>query len=124
CKGSEDKALGLPLEEAFGLELSENPLRDKERGESVRLRAWVLGEKFANDPVEFAAIDQIAASQVPDEPFAGAEVRSRHVRCTLPATGQMRAWNIARNSTTTHRLTAATASGPAQVGAQPWSVTP
>jgi hypothetical protein len=36
-------------------------------------------EEFADDLVKLPPVDQIAAAQVPDKPFASAEVRGYHV---------------------------------------------
>jgi hypothetical protein len=32
----------------------------------------MLAEKLTNDPVELAAVDQVAAPQIPGKPFTGA----------------------------------------------------
>ncbi len=76
----EDEALGLALQQALGLELGENALADEELGQGGRLGAGVLGEELADDLIELAAVDEVAAAQVPDEPFASPEVRSHHCR--------------------------------------------
>ena len=74
----EDEALGLALEQAFGLEVGQDALADEVLGQGGRLGAGVLVEELADDLVELAAVDQVAAAQVPDEPFAGPEVGRQH----------------------------------------------
>ena len=56
------------------------PCADEELGQGGRFGAGVLAEELADDLIELAAVDEVAAAQVPDEPFAGPEVRSHHWR--------------------------------------------
>ena len=79
----EDEALGLALQQPLGLELGQDALADQELGQGRRLRAGVLAEELADDLVELAAVDEVAAAQVPDEPFAGPKVGRQHVSSIL-----------------------------------------
>jgi len=72
------ETLRLALQQALRLELRQNLLSDEVLRQGRRLRAGILVEEFADDLIELAAIDQVASAQIPDEPFAGSEVRCQH----------------------------------------------
>ena len=74
----EHEPLALAVEHALGLELGQRALVDEELGQGRRLGTRVPLEELADDLVELAAVDQAAAAEVPDEPFARAEVVGHH----------------------------------------------
>ena len=47
----------------------------------------IVLEKFSHHLIELAPINEIAASQIPNEPLAGAEISRRHDKPTLAACG-------------------------------------
>src|SRR5439155_17386212 len=65
---------------ALGLEGGQGALIDEVLGEGRGLGPRVPLEELADDRVELAAVDQPAAAEVPDEPFARAEVTGHHER--------------------------------------------
>src|SRR5262249_40612085 len=75
----QDEALRLALEQPLGLERCQNSLRDEVLGKGGRLGAGVLRQKLTDDLIQLAPVDQVAAAQVPDEPFTGSEVSRQHV---------------------------------------------
>ena len=74
----EDQALRLALQDAIGLELRDDLLANQIFRQLRRFGARMLLEEFAHDLVELAAVDQVAASKVPDEPFTSPEISGRH----------------------------------------------
>ena len=71
------------IEQALGLEVGQDVLADEVLGQLRRLRAGVAGEELADHLIELAAVQEVAAAQVPDEPFASAEVGRQHNVCIL-----------------------------------------
>src|SRR5262245_38889960 len=68
-EGAEYETLCLALKQAVGLELGQDALTDKKLGQGRRLGSGMFIEEFSDDLIELSAIDQVAASQVPDKPF-------------------------------------------------------
>src|SRR5262249_40157677 len=94
---AENEALRLALQQPIGLEASENGSIDEEIGEGGRLGVGVLVQVLADDLVQLAAIQQVAAAQVPDKPFTGSEVGRRHVFVFLATRGTGMSESGARN---------------------------
>jgi hypothetical protein len=74
----QDEPLRLALKQTFGLKVGQNVLADEILCQSRRLRSRILIEKLSDDLIELPAINQIAAAQIPDEPFAGSKIRCQH----------------------------------------------
>ena len=81
--GTEHQSLGFALENAIGLELGQDGLADQVFRQLRRFGPRMLLEELAHDLIELAPVDQIAAPEVPDEPFAGPKVSGRHVNGIL-----------------------------------------
>jgi len=79
----EDKALGLPLQQAFRLEFGQELVLDEVFRKRRRLGVGVLAEEFAHDLVELSALDEVTASQVPDEPFTGSQFSANHAAASF-----------------------------------------
>ena len=75
----EDQPGGLAAELAFGLERGERALANQVFGECRGFGARVALQIFSDDLIERAAVDQGTAAEIPDEPFASAEVVSYHL---------------------------------------------
>ena len=93
--GPRTKPWRLAVEDALGLEVGERcPARRGTRpGRGLGPR--VALEKLADDLIELAAVDQVAAPQVPDEPFASAEFGGHHgsvVSFVEPCEGLPQRW--------------------------------
>src|SRR5262249_5426035 len=69
--GSQNKVLSFVLKESIGLELAKDALTDQVLGQGRGFGARLLLEKLAHDLVQLPAVDEVAALQVPDEPFTG-----------------------------------------------------
>ena len=82
---AEDEALRLALQQAFGLEAGQDILGDEEFGQGGRFGTRVFLQEFADDLIEPAAVDQVAAAQIPDKPFAGAKFSRNHCCILLKA---------------------------------------
>src|SRR5262249_8353437 len=74
----ENQPLTLAVEDALRLERGERPLIHEVLGQRRGFGAGVLAEELADDLIEGAAGNEAAAAQVPNEPFARAEVARQH----------------------------------------------
>src|SRR5262249_32783936 len=75
---AKDQSLSLSLQYSLGLKRAQDFLSDEELSQGRRLGSRGSRHEFADHLVELSAVDQSAAPQVPDEPFAGAEFGSHH----------------------------------------------
>jgi hypothetical protein len=67
------------LQEALSLELGQVVLLNEVFGQLRRLSLGIFTQEFADHLIEQTPIDEVTAPQVPDKPFAGAEVGRQHV---------------------------------------------
>ena len=74
----QDKALGLALEQTVRLKLGQDSLGHQVLRQGGRLGLGVLLEELSHHPIQSASVDQVAAAQIPDKPFAGAKFGRSH----------------------------------------------
>ena len=68
----------LALQKAVGLKLAQDGLGDQELSERLRLGTRVGLQELTNDLIELAAVDEIAPTQIPNEPFASSKFGGNH----------------------------------------------
>ena len=74
--------LRFSLQQSFGLEMAQDPLPDQKLRQGRRFGGRLFLQKLIDQLVQVPSVDEIAAPEVPDKPFTGAQFSDRH-KCRI-----------------------------------------